>query len=268
MWLFSLTKMESMRRDSLEPYNLPSNSSKCFLIQGLIWFLQLQKTGPHCCFYTSVKLTWLFTGSQGQPDLQGLRCCHNTLQAHWRIHFLCHFISCCASCLPATLATQNPSLHPWVVSALETCAPLSLSKFQMQATPAPPSGVCLGILPAMLEKSLWPGQEAGKCCLGVDAKPVQRRKQGSTQPSLWIAQSRCAERRYTPRMLCLLVSARQLYFVLPSFLPFFLLFSLFFSFFFLVWFCSCCGIPVSYQQHVSWKTYSATSVFSSLDWGR
>lgn len=145
----------------------------------------------------------------GQPGLQGLRCCHNTLQAHacfWRIHFLCHFISCCASCLPATLASQNPSLHPSVVSALETCAPRSSSKFQMWVTPASPSGVYLGILPAMLEKSLWHGQEAGKSCLGlaspagqgVDAKPVQRRKQGGTQPSLWTAQSRCAKSRSAP----------------------------------------------------------------------
>lgn len=163
------------------------------------------------------------------------------MQAHacfWRIHFLCHFIFCCASCLPATLATQNPSLHPSVVSALETCAPPSLFKFQMRVTPASPSGVCLGILPAMLEKRLWHGQESGKCCLGlaspagqgVDAKPVQRRKQGGTQPSHWIAQSRCAERRSAPRTLCLLVNARQLYFFLPSFLPFFLLLALFFFF--------------------------------------
>lgn len=90
----------------------------------------------------------------------------------------------------------------------------------------------------MLEKRLWPEQESGKCCLGlaspagqgVDAKSVQRRKQGSTQPSLWIAQSRCGERS-APRTLCLLVNARQLYFFLPSFLPFFLLLALFFFFF-------------------------------------
>lgn len=84
---------------------------------------------------------------------------HSGLRAHacfwiWRIHFLCHVID-----VPAVLpATRSPSLHPAVVSALETCPPRSLSGFQTWETPAPPLRACLGILPEMLEEFVaWAG---------------------------------------------------------------------------------------------------------------